>query len=181
MKAKRIVIVGSLAVVLVIALALLSSYGSRCRCAAKHKVDLNNMRQIATGLAVYAYESKEFYPESLSEAFNPEHGIFREGSYREIIFSRTRHSTKEITLSEIDELTDWIYVRGHTVSSPPDLIVLFTPAGRFKDFRKGEMLVAEIGGTALIMEEEEFIKSMNRTLAYVHSSTTRSEPDGSGQ
>ena len=176
MKTQRILIFGSLAIVLALMIAILLPPGNRSL--PRHMVDINNMRQIAIGLAVFAHEYNSAYPESLSEAFNPEHGIFTEGSYREMIFSTARNSHEEVLVSEIDEKTDWIYVRGHTVSSPPDLIVLFTPAGRFTSFTNGEMLVAKVDGNGLIMEEEAFIRSMNRTLAYLHSSTVLSEPDG---
>lgn len=173
MKAKHILNIGVIAVLLALVYAVFMPCGSRCRCAAPVKVDLNNLRQISVGLATYAYETEGVYPDSLSEAFNQKDGIFREGSYQDIIFSDSRNTKKEVSITEIDETTDWIYIRGHTTASPSDLIVLFSPAGKWKKFNEGEMLVATVGGTALIMKDEEFVRSMNQTMSYLQSSSTK--------
>ena len=152
----------------IIAFAILTPPCTRTRINYKHNVDLNNMRQVALGLTLYAVENSGRYPNSLSELLDPTNGIFPEGMHSEIIFSTLTENPTEVPLSEIDSRSDWIYVRGHSNSSPKDLIVLFSPAGRFSNFSDGEVLVALVGSTVQIMKPEEFILAINRTLTFLH-------------
>jgi len=117
--------------------------------------DVSNLKQIGIACVMYAAAHDGQFPGDLCQAFPSD-------TRHPEIFVTQRNRPNMRSIETVMEWTDYVYIPGHTVTSPADSVVAFLPPGHHVEEDPTEAIVLFGDGRVERMSVADFTRAMNR-------------------
>ncbi|MFC1462705.1 hypothetical protein ACFLQU_03780 [Verrucomicrobiota bacterium] len=123
--------------------------------------DMSNLKNISTLCLASALDQDGQFPKDWSD-------LSPRDSYSPALFVTRKNRKRTGPMSEVMSWTDYVYVPGHTVTSPPHAVVAYLPPGVYRHQGKTGAVVAFASGEIHWLSVAEFTKAVNKGTPTKH-------------